>query len=112
MFETQIRCHPTPEHPKFEEYQFCLLRIWLFARDAKSAAAKAAELAKHLPYTLGPGKSFPIIEDENLTPGQAKCVEMTQIIGVNFGLHYWPKGTDEKAVFGDWPYLLPPLSLT
>ena len=105
LFEIQFRVHLTREHPKYGEFAFGLLIIWLYARDAKSAGDNAATWAAYLPYKIGPGKSFPIAEQAQLLPYQVDCIKHAQIIGRNLAVFTWPKGTDENQALGTWPGL-------
>lgn len=99
-----------PDHPKAGEYEFGILIVWLYSRCQKDAGAMANKIIAPLPYSTHGWKSFPV-ELEKMEPYQIKCVEQAKIMGINFALFHWPKGSDENAVLGNWPCLIPPLNL-
>jgi hypothetical protein len=111
LFEVQIRVHLTPEHPKFYEYQFGLLVIWLYAKDHQSAVVEAVLWGRPLPYELGGAKSFAIEDQVELQPYQKSCIPKTESMGRNLAFFNWPIGSDENAILGSWPGIVPLLNL-
>ena len=109
LFEVQLLVHLTREHPRYGEYEFGILVIWLYCPNEKTAADNGKKLASLLPYKIGPGKSFPITEGKQLQPYQIGCVATAKIIGGNIAFFHYPKEADEKKVMGHWPLLVPPL---
>ena len=63
-----------------------------------------------LPYKIISAKSFPY--DAAAAQGlEIICAHYAAVLGINFSLIHYPKGTDEQAVLGHWPLLVPPLNL-
>jgi len=110
LFEFQIRVHLTREHPKYCDYAFGILIIWLYCTAAKTALENGVKIARFFPFKLGGAKSFPITEDMQLQPYQVNCIEKAKTIGGNIAFFHWPKGTDEKLALAHWPLLVPPLN--
>jgi hypothetical protein len=112
LFEVQFRVHFNPDHPRATEFGFGLLIVWLYARTAKEAGEAAQKIITVLPYrVVFGGKSFPITDDNISELYQVECVATAKKIGISFALFHWPKGADENKVFGNWPYLVPPLNV-
>jgi len=110
LFQVEMRVHFTAEHPKADEFEFGILQVWLFAGNQHAAAETAKKIVSLLPYKIISAKSFPY--DAAAAQGlEIICAHYAAVLGINFSLIHYPKGTDEQAVLGHWPLLVPPLNL-
>jgi hypothetical protein len=51
-YRVTARVKPTPAHHLYWDVAFAYLQIWVFAADAKDAAAKASDVLPVLPFEL------------------------------------------------------------
>jgi hypothetical protein len=111
LFQVELHVHFSAEHPKAAEFEFGILQVWLFAETPPAAIETAVRMVRLLPYKILGAKSFPYAEDETVLPFQKVCADRAKTMAVNFALHHYPKGTNEKEVLGNWPLLVPFLNL-
>jgi hypothetical protein len=52
LFICKMKVHPTPDHPKFYEWQFAVLQMWLYARSYEEARDRATGIIAWVPYEL------------------------------------------------------------
>ena len=111
LFQCELRVHFTAEHPKVDEFGFGIFQVWLFGENQQVALETAVKIVRLLPYKIFGAKSFPYLKDHALKhdPMAVICAAKAGESGFSFALHHWPKGTDENAVLGHWPLLVPPL---
>lgn len=52
LFETQFLVRPASHHPQYFNFEFGMLKIWLYGNDKVDATKRATEMLKQLPYEL------------------------------------------------------------
>lgn len=50
LFHVRYNVRPAADHPRFEDFQYGFLHVWIFATDKFEAANVATEIVDHLPY--------------------------------------------------------------
>jgi hypothetical protein len=108
LFEVEIRVQTTPEHPQFQKFQCGMLSVWLYAADVKSAGESAIQIARTLPFKLGPAQSFPIDGAENLKDWQIDGAAEASHTTPKMLFHGFATEEELSAELGpDWPFLVP-----
>ena len=112
LYQTEFRVRHKPDHPKADVYAFGKLFVWTYGHDHKSANELAIHFAFLLPFHVGACKTFLFDpSDFHELPDIANTAKIAEILGANFALIHYPKGIDEEKVFGNWPFLVPPLNV-
>jgi len=103
IYQVVYKVRPTPEHPKFYDWQFGWLVIWIFAKGPEHAEEKASKIFDQLPYEIVVTADFGqrIAVHKALTPPlgceaqfeAAKNVALSA--GIGFCLLTVPTGSDE-----------------
>ena len=99
LFETHFRVRPPPEHPLFFDFDFGILKVFLFAECGDSAAARATAIVRCLPYEIqSPRVRWRAVPDE-VDPRLKPAVADARQLGLGLFLLGAPVGSDEIEGF-------------
>jgi hypothetical protein len=103
LHKVGFKVRPAPGHPRFYEWQFGILAVWLFASSPEDAQQRALTIVKALPYEIVGSQvlvetEFPKVCDERIAtdkrPASAGWLQATHL-GIGIALFCTPTGTDE-----------------
>lgn len=61
LFRVSFRATPSPKHPRFFDWEFCALAVWLLDESETSARERATNIVTALPYHLVEGREPMVI---------------------------------------------------
>ncbi len=96
LFCVTMKVRPLPWHPKFYEWQFGYLEVWLFSGSNGGDVAKRARkiVVENLPYELV-GDEVAIRENASSLEGVPSGEAAAMAVGLGIFLACVPTGTDE-----------------
>jgi hypothetical protein len=97
LYRVAAKVRPLPWHPKYYDWQFGFLRIWLFANSVEDAVDRARKISDELPYErigdeFGVGTTEKTAETEDGSPQ-----ESARATGLAIRLLGVETGADESA---------------
>ena len=102
IFETE----PSIEHPKFFEWQYSGIGVWLLDNSDESASSRAHTIVSQLPYEL---LGDPLVQSldtpEKVTArgheADRQCLQCVLELGLAMQVMRCPVGTEASDFFGD-----------
>ncbi len=104
LFCVTMKVRPLPWHPRFYEWQFGYLEVWLFSKsnDADEAKNSAAAIVENLPYEVV-GDEVAIRENATSLEGTPSGEACARDVGLGIFLACRPTGSDEEDFESDFP---------
>lgn len=104
LYRVAAKVRPLPWHPRYYDWQFGFLRIWLFANSVEDAVERARLISDELPYERAGDEYCVETTDEAPETEDASAQERARAIGLAIRLFCVETGADE-AVFESMPPL-------